>query len=124
MEAELTELSKVLTPEAKVAKVADRMESFLTTTWISASSHDLSVKVVIVNRTGKTSLGAGGVKQFLDDVPNTRLKTGLVEIQGKYGTYADLKGLMADLERGGGFLSSITVRGTQFKLSYRVYGAA
>jgi hypothetical protein len=74
---------------------------------------------------GRSEAGqtGGGLTSYLDQVPGTRLKTGQIEITGKYETYGDLKGMMEDLEQAGGFLSQINVRGTAFKLVYRVYGS-
>lgn len=90
--------------------------------WESASNRDVQVKMSLMTAPNKAVQGGSGISSFLDSVPNTRLKTGQIEIVGKYETYGDLKGFMEDLEGAGGFLSQINVRGTAFKLVYRVYG--
>lgn len=91
--------------------------------WESAGNRDVQVKMALQNSPDKAGQSSGGLTNFLAQVPNTRLKTGQLEITGKYETYNDLKGLMEDIEGAGGFLSQINVRGTSFKLVYRIYGS-
>lgn len=122
-ESSLSSLRQVLKPDAKVIKAADKLDALMARAWESANNRDVQVKMSLMNAPGKAGQTNGGLTSYLDQVPGTRLKTGQLEITGKYETYGDLKGMMEDLERAGGFLSQINVRGTAFKLVYRVYGS-
>ena len=121
-QASLDKLRKVLTPEKAIPKAADKLDTFMEKAWNSAGSRELQVKLVLMNPSVKAVQGSSGMASFLDTLPKTRLKSGQVEITGKYESYSDFKAFMEDMSNAGGFLSQINVRGTAFKLVYRVYG--
>lgn len=122
-QASLDKLKKHLRPETGELKALPRLETFMDGAWESASRHDIRIKMTLLNvSVAASGKSTGGLASYLENIPKSRLKTAQVEISGQYATYADFQGLLADLAAAGGFISKINVRGTTFKLAYRVYG--
>lgn len=121
-QASLEKLQKILTPEGGELKATVRLESFMDRAWESASRHDVQIKMTLIPAGSSGGKVSGGLVGYLEPVPKTKLKSALIEISGQYATYTDFQNLMAELQGAGGFIANMSVKGTSFKLAYRVYG--